>query len=696
MTPAVPRPGDTLSFPADSSLFNNRFESYKLAPLPRGDDAVISTPLPTPFVLPETPPHARLSYQQVADRARHNHLKAGPDGELLFIDGTGAVTAIEVDPTSAAVRLHPLLIVPLASDATTPEYPDAHPVAPREWLISDGRGRIYLLTIEKSPLAWSANLRPAAHVAEEGHPIPFRCLAVRPAPTGGAMMLYATSSRTGQSQPDSAPEEDLTAGTFEVRMPRRSRTTFYIQLAHLENAADGGASDLPLQSLWRATSDELPAFVHYDAALQRFVIGSGSPVKIAHEGAIVRETSPSLQGPPDDATSSQPQSDPVGTSPDRRRPPPFSWTQDGDSVTVAFPIPSDTPTSSIRLTLSRQYVTLHVASAAAALAPAAALSPIVPRLSHKKLWDLIDPNTSVWTFDREAEGRNSTFGLLTLHLEKGHHGTRWADVFETVPRGGDTASSSRFQELDPEEDYENVPETLDASELAAISEQMEQWAQSVLQTGPSALAQSAEGLGSGIPTSLTGDEIDVEVDGDTGKAFVVTWIENALTPTPQTVCPHESVPYSLLSTSFPAPDNLDTSDITVQHDVDGLLFQAPTTAAEYRWRHTSTFPALAFVLATKRDTRFVYHLDRRACFAFDSPALLPGPARTRPFGGAGNLFVYVSPDESKAKQGIQHVVRVGSPSSGGLLGVISTRLASGEPVIIALCEHEVVTLRVFG
>jgi hypothetical protein len=598
---------------------------------------------------------------------------------------------------SAAVRLHPLLIVPLASDATVPEYPDAHPVAPREWLISDGRGRIYVLTIEKSPLAWSANLRTAAHVAEDGHPIPFRCLAVRPAPTGGAIMLYATSSRTDHSQQDSATEEASTAAAFEVRMPRRSRTTFQIHLAHLENAPDdGGVSNLPLQPLWRATSAELPAFVHYDAALQRFAIGSGSPVIIAHEGEIIGETSPSLQAPPDNATTSQPQSDAVGTAPDRRKPPPFSWTQDGDSVTVAFPIPSDTPTSSIRLTLSRQYVTLHVASAAAALSPAASLSPVVPRLSHKKLWDLIDPNTSVWTFDREAEGRNSTFGLLTLHLEKGHPGTRWADVFETIPRGGDTASSGRFQELDPEEDYENVPETLDASELAAISEQMEQWAQTVLQTGPSALAQSAEGLGSGIPTSLTGDEIDVEVDGDTGKAFVVTWIENALTPTPQTVCPHESVPYSLLSTPFPAPDILDTSNITVQHDVDGLLFQAPTTAVEYRWRHTSTFPALAFVLATKRDTRFVYHLDQRACFAFDSPALLPGPARTRPFGGGGNLFIYVSPDEPKAKQGIQHVVRVGSNASGGLLGVISTRLASGEPVIIALCEHEVVTLRVFG
>lgn len=98
MATAVSPPGDTLSFPTNHKLLNARFESYKLAALPRGDDAVISTPLPKPFVLPETAAHARLSYQQVADRARHNHLKAGPDGELVYIDGTGFVTAVEVDP----------------------------------------------------------------------------------------------------------------------------------------------------------------------------------------------------------------------------------------------------------------------------------------------------------------------------------------------------------------------------------------------------------------------------------------------------------------------------------------------------------------------------------------------------------------------------------------------------------------------
>ncbi|GAA5870986.1 hypothetical protein JCM3774_003496 [Rhodotorula dairenensis] len=698
MTSANPLPGDTLSFPTNHKLLNGRFESYKLAPLPRGDDAVISTPLPKPFVLPETAAHARLSYQQVADRARHNHLKAGPDGELVYIDGTGFITAIELDPTSAAVRIHGLLAVPLTTtDGNAFEYPDAAPVTSREWLINDGRGQTYTLLIDKSSSTWRADVRPAYHVADvQGALVPFRLLAVQPGTAGGAVVLYSTSSRESPERSDPVPEETPMATDSNVRLPPRSKTTFRFQLARLDPLPAGSTSSVPMQPLWSATSEELPAFVQYDASLQRFAIGSGCRVQIASEESVVEAGTESRSNTEssEDVDMRQEQTDSRRTVTDRQKPPPFSWTQDRDSVTVAFPLPSDTPTSSIRLTLSRQYVTLHVASAMAALSPSTPISAIVPRLSHKKLWDVIDPNTSVWTFDREAEGRNSTFGLLTLHLEKGHPGTRWADVFETVPRAGD--STARIQELDPDEDYENVPETLDASELAAISERMEQWAQSIMGSGPSALSHSAEGLGSGIPTSLTGDEIDVEVDGDTGKPFIVTWIENALTASPQTVCPHPSVPHSLLSTPFPTPSPRHAATIAVQHDVDGLFFQAPTAADEYRWRHTSTFPALAFVLATKRDTRFVHHLDERACFAFDAPALLPGPARTRPFGGAGNAFIYICPEDPKAKQGIQHVVKVGSQSSGALLGVISTRLVGGEPVIIALCEHELVTLHIFG
>lgn len=93
----VPPPGDTLSFPTTPSLLYPHFESYKLASPPRGDDAVTTFPLPRPFKTPVLPDHARLSYNEVSDRARHNHLHAGKEGEVLFVDAEGVVTAVQLD-----------------------------------------------------------------------------------------------------------------------------------------------------------------------------------------------------------------------------------------------------------------------------------------------------------------------------------------------------------------------------------------------------------------------------------------------------------------------------------------------------------------------------------------------------------------------------------------------------------------------
>jgi hypothetical protein len=226
---------------------------------------------------------------------------------------------------------------------------------------------------------------------------------------------------------------------------------------------------------------------------------------------------------------------------------------------------------------------------------------------------------------------------------------------------------------------------------------MEQWAQGIMKGG---LGHSEEGLGSGIPTSLMGDEIDVEVDAESGRPFVVTWIEEAAKPgAPQLICPHPSVPYSLLSTAIPLASSAPADPtVTIKHDVDGLLFAPPASSDTYRWTHQSTFPALAFVLATKRDTRFVYHYSTRACLAFDAPALLPGPQMTRHNLSGGNLFAYFAPPVSRAREtkGTQMVVRVGGPGSGALMGVSAIELDGGETAVLALCENELVVLRILS
>jgi len=502
-------------------------------------------------------------------------------------------------------------------------------------------------------------------------------------------------SNTSESQdPQDTDQPKLGVANSRLKIP--STTTFqYFQLRLPRD--ESGATELEPE--WIVKGGDLPAFVQFDAESERYAVASSSPLTSTEtaplptqlpQTAIDKEMT-QLEGTDPSHLPSDSQSIP--------KPPPFSWTQDKESLTVAFPIPSSTPTSSIRITFSRLYLTLHIAS------PSAAISNSIPnfalpRISHKKWWGEVDPHTSVWTFDREAEGRDSNFGILTLHLEKQHAGTKWSDVFATSSRP-DSNGGAKIEELNEEWEYEEVEETVDPSELAKISEDMEKWTRGIMEGGAS---QSNEGLGHGVPTSLMGDEMDVEVDAETGRSIVVSWIEGAgQKQEPKIITPHASLPYSLLSTPLPFAPATPTlssfdSSITIKHDVDGLLFQPPSSTASkpYQWAHASTFPALAFVLATKRDTRFVYHHLDKFALAFDSPALLPSSSSssstTKSRDGAGNLFVYFTP-EPKENKGKQMVLRVGDGASGSIMGVAGVELEGGELVIVALCELRLVVLK---
>jgi hypothetical protein len=321
----------------------------------------------------------------------------------------------------------------------------------------------------------------------------------------------------------------------------------------------------------------------------------------------------------------------------------------------------------------------------------------------------------VWTFDREAEGRDSEFGILTLHLEKQDAGTKWSDVFATTRPSSDDArgGGGKIEELEDEWEYEGVRETIDPSELAKISEEMDKYTRGIMQGGGGGgVSQSQEGLGHGVPTSLMGDEMDVEIDADSGRNVVLSWIESSSNEgggQSRIVTPHSTLPYSLLSTPLPLVSSSSSSSssssarfvpsITIKHDVDGLLFTPPTAKDEkpYQWTHRSTFPALAFVLATKRDTKFVHHYQDRFALAFDAPPLVSTTSSSSPAaggagGGGGNLFVYFAPKEKETK-GKQMVLRVGTPSSGQVMGVAGVELRGGEIGIVALCERELIVLR---
>ena len=86
--------------------------------------------------------------------------------------------------------------------------------------------------------------------------------------------------------------------------------------------------------------------------------------------------------------------------------------------------------------------------------------------------------------------------------------------------------------------------------------------------------------------------------------------------------------------------------------------------------------ALAFVLASKRNTRFAFQSGSSAVIAFES--------------GGGNVFIYHGSQRGdiSAKQAI---LKVSGGAGGSLLGVGTLTTASGR-VLLCLCEQEIVLI----
>ncbi|KAG6830130.1 hypothetical protein H0H87_009028 [Tephrocybe sp. NHM501043] len=329
------------------------------------------------------------------------------------------------------------------------------------------------------------------------------------------------------------------------------------------------------------------------------------------------------------------------------RPPPYSWTQTSDSITMAIPLPSSTPKSTIKVMFSPQTLTVHTDYEISSSVP-------VPRYSTKKLWDGISASTSYWTWDREAE---HSFGLLTLYLDKQHEGRKWTQVFASTG--------------DPEE--VEVLETLDPSELWHIREALEKYTNS-LRDGDDA---SGLGLGRGVP-SLAEGELDMEVDEAVGRKAYLSWVGDS-GAAPEWWKNPEEIPFQLLSTPVPGGD--DAMSVIVKNNLDGTVHSLNTQNTKSPvWTHTSTFSALSFVLASKQDTRFTFHTSN-AVFAFEGGIWDRG----------GNVYVYRSASPT-AKWAKQAILKVGDGYGGSLLGVGALKVMS-TTVLLCLAEGELVVIK---
>ncbi|KAJ7175840.1 hypothetical protein C8R46DRAFT_990023 [Mycena filopes] len=618
-------------FKTQRTLLNPKFEGYKLDAIDQ-DDVVERHNLQYTATQATVSTNSPLSFQEVQSRITHNHISVAPRGSrAVYIDVQYRVILVELhlesNPSFRAVYELPQ---PIQSDTGGPhrEYPSASFVSSSEILVSDGGGLLYALRDSGSD---SFQLLGMYQLPQS---TPFRLHASVTASSSEAVVILSSRRHApANALPTRRTHERVDFDVWAVEMSLPAALP-----------SDGGIQILDI--LWQRRGNAVPIHVDYDESRRVFMLLGGtsySPV----EAPLASPYTPSAD---EIAPIPRPNEHLDGAAPESLKPPPYSWTQTSDSLTIVFPLPSTTLSTSIKVTFSSQGLTLHVKGDIAPDIP-------LPHYSSQRLWGGISTSSSMWTWDHEGERH---VGLLTLHLDKQHEGTRWPHVF---------ASSGTSPE-DPE-----VPETLDPSELYNIRESLEKYT-AALHSGDDV---SGLGIGSDLP-SLAKGEMDDEVDLSIGRDAQLTWVAKDGS-VPLWASQSSDLPGRLLSVELPGSGS-GGSSLVVKHGLDGTVFSLePASAPEQppKWVHTSTFSALSFVLASKTDTRFTYHLPSKAVFAFDSGM------RDR----AGNVYIYraAAPTELWAKQAVLTVGQEGS-----LLGVGAIKTETGT-VLLCLTEKQLVLIR---
>lgn len=542
---------------------------------------------------------------------------------------------------------------PIQSDAVDTgihrEYPSAVFFSATSLLISDGQGTMYVLSLGEAMGTGETTLI-GKFILPSGAPgvvdSPFRIHHVhRPSP----LCVVATlSSRYYPSNPPEKPQgKRHTPVEFDVWGVKVN----FMHIQEIDKPA-------PVEVLWHRRGEDVPLYTTFDESRGLYLLIGGSEYRKLDTPPL-----PTYEPSPDEIAPIPRADENLAVSNAPSKPPPYSWTQSPDSVTVAIPLPSTTPKDKIKVLFSSTTLTLHVDLNNDATMPQGVS---VPRYSAKKLWDGISTSSSFWTFDREAE---RAYGVLSLHLEKQHEGTRWPHVFADAGTG-----STADEDVD-------VPETLDPTELWNIREALERYTAALQGEDTSGL-----GLGKGVP-SLAENEVDEEIDTSVGRKAFITWVPDpSLQVQPEFLLRKTySTPFQLLSTPISGHPT-DLVSLIIKNNIDGAVFALDKALLDKAnppsWKHTATYPALAFVLASKRDTRFTFHIPGETVLAFESGSSNRG----------GNVYVYY-PAGPKAMTAKQSILKINDGRGGALMGVGLFADGDGKPIIACLTEGELTLIR---
>lgn len=676
------------------TLLNPQFESYKLSFSP--------SPVLQQVSLPQPVNQARsglsaIGFQKVASRVRHNHLAVGSDIGV-YVAENGTVYSINVD--DIVVRVPPffcfyvilIFVSSFFKDAASPireifqlpefisdpkrtqgEYPGAAHVSSDIWLLSDGHGGAYLVRVppqNEHGTDSSAQLLTFFEFISDNDgtlPTPFQLHSVSVVDPGNTTAIAIVSTSVPHAQPKDQHLFDIWGLKFSFPDVQQSME---VDSTSLPSSHDKPTRLIPI---FRKRGTHIPFHTSYFPAIRSFLFLSGSTYTSIDAPPPSQEFIPT----PDEYAPIPQLGDDIAegsfdlnTSSATSIPPPYSWTQTEDSVTVAFALPGTTPKKTIRVLFGKSTISLSAGD------------PLLvqPFYNNAPLWDSIDPSSSLWTWERpppatETDGavvQQTKAGLLTLHLEKLNQKTRWSSLFA---QGFEAAE---------------VPETLDPSELAHIRDMLDKYTSTIKDGGG-----GGDFFGHGVPSIAQGER-DVDVDEAVGRRALCTWVN--LDENSASEWPIDDTPATILSLPIPTTSANPPFTLVAKHDIDGPLFALEFSAGPDilppTWTHIQTYSALSFVLASKQDTRFTYHYQRESSSSSPSSdgVVLAFESGSRSSGSA-NVYAYHSSKRGD-RQTRQSVFQM-RPGSGALVGVgvVHSTKQVEEPVLICLCEKEVTLCR---
>ncbi|CAG8471171.1 29995_t:CDS:2 [Racocetra persica] len=575
-------------------LLNPKFEGYKLK-LFDERTRLQHFPLPPPGISISRFSSSKLSYKEIQNRIHYNHLFLGYEiidkkSVCFYFDKEFYISMVEYDQTSNFITIHRLVNIPQflsdqthtgAHDIPTPnlEYPSLKALSSTLFLVTSGSGIIVLVKIVNDgsngyygEVIHQTNI----NVCSEDEPmdknmhncIPFVILDGKIIGGDNAYILfsiYYTVPRQENSTTDNLPKDNSRKTLFDVSLLKMSLEHPYC-----------------IQTLHTLRGVETPLYCNIDIHGDGYVIGSNVEYDVIKRSSDQELKVDELDKSDNVVRSTQDVEMRETKSDNDDKVVPYIWTQTSTDLTICFQLPPGTPKTAVHCNFTKTHLSLTIDIDSntnnSNLFPQ---SPI-PCYAFTHLFDLIDPSSSLWTIEPKI-------GLLTLHLEKHHHNTRWSHVFQQD---------------------DGVFETIDPNEFAEFRERLEKYT--------AELNDSKVGH-QGILDALKhpiGHEMEESIDfGNQAATFM--WVDvDGKIRAKTSAGGHE-----FISRQFEKFDKQELmSDVSqmpsvcLRLDVDGLVYTIlhPSKLLDPNslpliMDHSTTFNAFAFVQASKREKNFMFH-----------------------------------------------------------------------------------------